>query len=80
MTPCSPRALDLSVVIPAYNEANRLPLFLQRVLAYLDERHQSYICQGYVSVNKREMGEYFVRVRPDVSPPVAERSVCDQET
>lgn len=42
MTPCSPRALDLSVVIPAYNEANRLPLFLQRVLAYLDERHQSY--------------------------------------
>ena len=33
---------DLSVVIPAYNEAQRLPRTLERILAYLDARAGSY--------------------------------------
>lgn len=42
MTPCSTQTPYISIIIPAYNEARRLPLFLQRVIAYLDRRHQSY--------------------------------------
>ena len=42
MTPCSTQAPYLTVVIPAYNEARRLPLFLQRVVAYLDQSGRSY--------------------------------------
>ena len=42
MTPCSSQTPYISIIIPAYNEARRLPLFLQRVIAYLDRRHQSY--------------------------------------
>lgn len=34
--------VDLSVVIPAYNEASRLGATLDRVLAYLNERGDSY--------------------------------------
>jgi glycosyltransferase involved in cell wall biosynthesis len=30
--------IQLSVVIPAYNEASRLPATLERVLAYLDQQ------------------------------------------
>jgi dolichyl-phosphate beta-glucosyltransferase len=33
---------ELSVVIPAYNEARRLPAFLERVDRYLEMRHLSY--------------------------------------
>ena len=42
MTPCSIQAPYLSVIIPAYNEARRLPFFLQRVVAYLDQQGRSY--------------------------------------
>ena len=42
MTLCSPQTPSLSVIIPAFNEARRLPLFLPRVIAYLDERGQPY--------------------------------------
>ena len=42
VTPCSTQTPSLSVIIPAYNEARRLPLFLQRVIAHLDQRGQSY--------------------------------------
>lgn len=42
MTPGSTQTPYLSVIIPAYNEARRLPLFLQRVVSYLDQRGQSY--------------------------------------
>lgn len=33
---------DLSIVIPAYNEAHRLPSYLQRIAAYLQNRAHSY--------------------------------------
>lgn len=42
VTPCPTHTPYLSVIIPAYNEARRLPLFLQRVIAYLDRRDQPY--------------------------------------
>lgn len=42
MTPCSTQAPSLSIVVPAYNEARRLPPFLQRTLTYLDQRRLSY--------------------------------------
>ncbi len=42
MTPCPTQTPYLSVIIPAYNEARRLPLFLQRVIAHLNQRHQFY--------------------------------------
>ena len=42
MTPCSTQAPSLSVIIPAYNEARRLPLFLQQVITYLDRHSRSY--------------------------------------
>lgn len=35
-------SVDLSVVVPAYNEAARLPRTLQRLREYLDARGQSY--------------------------------------
>jgi dolichyl-phosphate beta-glucosyltransferase len=34
--------LDLSIVIPAYNEEHRLPPYLVRILAYLEAQHLSY--------------------------------------
>jgi dolichyl-phosphate beta-glucosyltransferase len=34
--------LRWSVVIPAYNEAQRLPGYLKEVVAYFDERHERY--------------------------------------
>ena len=37
-----PSACDWSVVIPAYNEAMRLPAYLKEVVAYFDGRDQSY--------------------------------------
>ena len=42
VTLCSTQTPSLSVIIPAYNEARRLPLFLQRVIAHLDQRGQFY--------------------------------------
>ncbi|MCE3222107.1 MAG: hypothetical protein K0S58_287 [Nitrospira sp.] len=42
MTPCSTQTPALSIIIPAYNEARRLPPFLQRMVTYLDQRRQSY--------------------------------------
>lgn len=42
VTPCSTQAPSLSVIIPAYNEARRLPLFLQQVITYLDRHSRSY--------------------------------------
>lgn len=42
MTPCSTQAPSLSIVVPAYNEARRLPPFLQRTVTYLDQRRLSY--------------------------------------
>ena len=42
MTPSSTYAPYLSVIIPAYNEARRLPLFLSRIIAYLDQHGRSY--------------------------------------
>lgn len=42
MTPCPTQTPSLSVIIPAYNEAQRLPLCLKQVLAYLDERGGTY--------------------------------------
>lgn len=42
MTPCSSQTPSLSIVVPAYNEARRLPPFLQRMVIYLDQRRQSY--------------------------------------
>jgi dolichyl-phosphate beta-glucosyltransferase len=42
VTPCSTNAPYLSVIIPAYNEARRLPLFLSRIIAYLDQHGRSY--------------------------------------
>ncbi len=42
MTPCSTQAPSLSIVVPAYNEARRLPPFLQRTVTYLDRRRLSY--------------------------------------
>lgn len=42
MTPCSTQAPYLSVIIPAYNEARRLPLFLQHTITYLDRHSRSY--------------------------------------
>jgi dolichyl-phosphate beta-glucosyltransferase len=43
VTPTEPRKIvSLSVVIPAYNEARRIPAHLQSVIAYLDGRGLSY--------------------------------------
>lgn len=43
MASTEPRKIvSLSVVIPAYNEARRIPAYLQSVVAYLDGRGQSY--------------------------------------
>lgn len=42
MTPCSTQAPYLSLIIPAYNEAQRLPLFLRQVITYLDRQSRSY--------------------------------------
>ena len=42
MTLCPTQTPYLSVIIPAYNEASRLPLFLPRVIAHLNGRGQSY--------------------------------------
>lgn len=42
VTTCLTQTPYLSVIIPAYNEARRLPLYLQRVLAYLDRHRLSY--------------------------------------
>ncbi len=42
VTPCSTQAPALSIIIPAYNEARRLPLFLQQAIAYLDRHSRSY--------------------------------------
>lgn len=42
MTPCSTQTPSLSIIIPAYNEARRLPLCLERVIAYLDQRGRTY--------------------------------------
>lgn len=43
MTDIEPRKIvSLSVVIPAYNEARRIPAYLQSIVAYLDGRGLSY--------------------------------------
>ena len=42
MPPMSASAIDLSVVIPAYNEASRLGETLARVLAYLERRGTTF--------------------------------------
>ena len=42
VTPCSTQAPYLSIIIPAYNEAQRLPLFLQHAITYLDRQSRSY--------------------------------------
>lgn len=42
MTPCSTQSPSLSIIVPAYNEAHRLPPFLQRTVAYLNQRGLSY--------------------------------------
>lgn len=42
VTLCQTQIPYLSVIIPAYNEASRLPLFLHRVIAHLDQRGQPY--------------------------------------
>jgi dolichyl-phosphate beta-glucosyltransferase len=42
VTPCSTQTPSLSIIIPAYNEARRLPLCLERVIAYLDQRGRTY--------------------------------------
>jgi len=43
VTPIEPRKIvSLSIVIPAYNEARRIPVYLQSVVAYLDGRGLSY--------------------------------------
>ncbi|MFA4889802.1 MAG: dolichyl-phosphate beta-glucosyltransferase [Candidatus Omnitrophota bacterium] len=34
--------IDISIVIPAYNEAKRLPLFLKRVISYCGESKNTY--------------------------------------
>jgi dolichyl-phosphate beta-glucosyltransferase len=42
VTPCSTQAPSLSIIIPAYNEARRLPRFLQRTVSFLNQRHFRY--------------------------------------
>ncbi len=42
MTPCSTQTPSLSIIVPAYNEARRLPPSLQRMVTYLEERHSTY--------------------------------------
>ena len=42
MTTCLTQTPYLSIIIPAYNEARRLPPYLQRMVAYLDRRRLSY--------------------------------------
>ena len=42
MTPCSTQAPSLSIIIPAYNEARRLPRFLERAVAFLNQHGLSY--------------------------------------
>ena len=42
MTSCSTQAPSLSIIVPAYNEARRLPPYLQRAVAYLNRRRLSY--------------------------------------
>src|SRR5262249_11885437 len=39
----NPELQSISVVIPAYNEENRLPSTLERVIAYLDTQHFSFV-------------------------------------
>ncbi|MFH1868406.1 MAG: glycosyltransferase [Candidatus Omnitrophota bacterium] len=36
------KKIDISIIIPAYNEAGRLPLFLGRVISYCDKSQRRY--------------------------------------
>jgi dolichyl-phosphate beta-glucosyltransferase len=40
--PCSHLSLDLSIIVPAYNEEKRLPKTLERIAKYLGEQSFSY--------------------------------------
>lgn len=42
MTPCSTQTPSLSIIVPAYNEARRLPPFLQGTVTYLNQRRLSH--------------------------------------
>jgi dolichyl-phosphate beta-glucosyltransferase len=42
VTTCSTQTPYLSIIIPAYNEAHRLPSYLECILAYLNRRSLSY--------------------------------------
>jgi len=66
----APTELRWSVVIPAYNEADRLPRYLREVVGYLDGRDESYevlvVDDGSVddtSKAVRELSEIHPRVR-----------------
>jgi len=55
-----------SVIIPAYNEAQRLPPFLARVRAYLDERYSSSYEVVVVDDGSRDgMADVLRRLRAD---------------
>ena len=62
--PLTPDEIFLSVVIPAYNEAARLPDSLQKVLSYLETRDYTYeviVVDDGSSDNTADLGEDFVQ-------------------
>jgi cellulose synthase/poly-beta-1,6-N-acetylglucosamine synthase-like glycosyltransferase len=40
--PASRRRVDLSIVVPAYNELQRLPRSLERIVGYLEEQGRDF--------------------------------------
>jgi glycosyltransferase involved in cell wall biosynthesis len=62
--PLTPDEIFLSVVIPAYNEAARLPDSLQKVLSYLETRDYTFeviVVDDGSSDNTADLGDDFLR-------------------
>ena len=70
MTPCSTQTPSLSIIVPAYNEARRLPPFMHRIVTYLDQRRLSY------EILVVDDGSRTTRHRP-LNSWYNTRSVCD---